>query len=73
MSTGYINPVCKGAHELGTACGICERCVASNPAPPSPPMRTPLSASIIPSAGSMLVVLVFVVGVAVGAKMAGGW
>lgn len=38
-----------------------------------PPMRTPLRASIIPNAGSMLAVLVFLAGVAVGAKMAGGW
>lgn len=50
-------------------CGTCEQ--LKPPAPP--PMRAPLPASIIPSAGSMLVVLVFFAGVAVGAKMAGGW
>lgn len=50
-------------------CGGCEG--LKPPAPP--PMRTPLPASIIPTAGSMLVVLVFIAGVAVGAKMAGGW
>ena len=50
-------------------CGMCQR--LKPPAPP--PMRKPLTASIIPSAGSMLVVLVFIAGVAVGAKMAGGW
>lgn len=50
-------------------CAMCER--LKPPAPP--PMRIPLSASIIPSSGAMLVVLVFIAGVAVGAKMAGGW
>ena len=50
-------------------CGMCQR--LKPPAPP--PMRKPLSASIIPSADAMLVVLVFIAGVAVGAKMAGGW
>jgi hypothetical protein len=36
-------------------------------------MRTPLPAPVIPSIDSMLVVLVFIIGVAVGAKMAGAW
>lgn len=50
-------------------CGMCQR-----PAPqPPPPMRRPVPASIIPTAGSMLVVLVFIAGVAVGTKMAGVW
>jgi hypothetical protein len=35
-------------------------------------MRTP-DTSITPSVGSMLVVLVFIAGAVVGAKMAGGW
>ena len=43
------------------------------PPPLPPPMRTPLPGSLIPAAGSMLVVLVFIAGVAVGAKMVGGW
>lgn len=50
-------------------CGMCERLTSH----PPPPMRTPLPASIVPSIGLMLVVLVFLTGVAVGAKMAGGW
>lgn len=50
-------------------CGGCER--LKPPAPP--PMRHPLPASIIPTTGSMLVVLVFIAGAVVGAKMAGGW
>ncbi|KWV84150.1 hypothetical protein PFL603g_00248 [Pseudomonas fluorescens] len=35
-------------------------------------MRQPM-ASMAPSIGSLLVVLVFVAGMAVGAKMVGGW
>ena len=49
-------------------CGGCER--LKPPAPP--PMRTP-STSLIPSFGLLMIVLVFIAGVAVGAKMAGGW
>jgi hypothetical protein len=50
-------------------CGMCQH--LTPPAPP--PMRAPRPTSIIPSVGSMLVVLVFIAGMAVGAKMAGGW
>ena len=42
-------------------------------APPSPPPMRVQRASLAPSIGSLLVVLVFIAGVAVGAKMAGGW
>ena len=39
---------------------------------PPPPMREPV-ASLVPSVGSVLIALVFIAGVAIGAKMAGGW
>ncbi|PHN66484.1 hypothetical protein AO268_22495 [Pseudomonas sp. ICMP 8385] len=43
------------------------------PAPPAPPpMRTP-NAAHVASLASVLIVLVFIAGVAVGAKVAGGW
>ena len=57
------------AGQFVALCGMCEQ--LKPPAPP--PMRAPLPASIIPTTGSMLIVLVFIAGVAVGAKMAGGW
>lgn len=49
-------------------CGMCQR--RSPPAPP--PMRTP-NAAHVASRAPVLIVLVFIVGVVVGAKMAGGW
>lgn len=63
-------------HSNTTMCQACRRSVLPGgkpPPPPPPPMRTPGPASIIPTAGSMLVVMVFIAGVAVGAKMVGGW
>lgn len=42
------------------------------PPPSAPSMRVPCPA-LTPSVGSLLVVLVFIAGVAVGAKMVGGW
>lgn len=50
-------------------CGMCQH--LKPPAPP--PMRKPLTASIMPTTGLMLIVLVFVAGVAAGAKIAGVW
>ena len=51
--------------------GVCVSC--SKPLPPAPPpMRNPY-ASLAPSLGSVLIVLVFIAGVMVGAKMAVGW
>ena len=43
------------------------------PAPPAPPPMRSLNTALAPSLGSLLIVLVFIGGVAVGAKMAGGW
>lgn len=62
----------------GLMCQACRRTLLLPPTtekrglPPPPPMRTP-DTSITPSIGSMLVVLVFIAGVVVGTKMAGGW
>ena len=52
----------------GLMCESCRRSLM----PPPPPLRNP-NASVTPSAGSVWVGLVFLIGVAVGAKMAGGW
>ena len=49
-------------------CGLCQRLAPPEP----PPLRNP-NASVTPSLGSLLVALVFIAGVAVGAKMTGGW
>ena len=51
--------------------GVCMSCIKTLP-PGPPPMRKPHS-SLAPSVGSLLIVLVFIAGIAVGAKMAGGW
>ncbi|SCZ13329.1 hypothetical protein SAMN03159391_05819 [Pseudomonas sp. NFACC37-1] len=60
-------------HSGMTLCEACRRSVLpGGKPPPPPPMRTPI-ASLKPSAGSMLVVLVFLSGLAVGAKLAGAW
>ncbi len=60
-------------HSSTTMCEACRRSVlGGGKLPPPPPMRAPM-APLMPSLGSMLVVVVFLVGVAVGAKMAGGW
>lgn len=32
----YQNAVCKGAWEIGTACGHCERCEETRPGKPAP-------------------------------------
>ncbi|MDB5996882.1 MAG: hypothetical protein JWP42_4018 [Pseudomonas sp.] len=29
----YANPVCRGSWALSTACGLCERCIATKPGP----------------------------------------
>lgn len=52
----------------GLMCESCRRSLM----PPPPPLRNP-NAPVMPSAGSLWVGLVFLIGVAVGAKMAGGW
>lgn len=50
---------------------VCGGCQSVRP-PEPPPMRQPV-ASMAPSRGSLMVVLVFIAGMAVGAKMVGGW
>lgn len=40
--------------------------------PQPPPMRTPRS-SYTPSIGSLLIVVVFMLGMVIGSKMVGGW
>lgn len=65
-------------HSANLMCQACRRALVPPPTteqrglPPPPPMRTPHH-SRTPGLGPMLVVLVFVAGVAIGAKMAGGW
>lgn len=61
-------------HSSTSMCEACRRSVLGGGKlpPPPPPMRVPM-APLVPSLGSMLVVVVFLAGVAVGAKMAGGW
>ncbi len=62
----------------GLMCQDCRRALLPPPTteqrglPSPPPMRTP-NTSVAPSLGSLLIVLVFIAGMAVGAKMAGGW
>lgn len=62
----------------GLMCHDCRRALLPPPTteqrglPPPPPMRTP-DTSVAPSIGSLLIVLVFIAGVALGAKMVGGW
>ena len=61
------------------ACESCRRALSPPPTvewrgnPPEPPPRRNPNASVTPSLGSLWVGLVFLAGVAVGAKMAGGW
>lgn len=53
---------------------LCQACVKSEQAPP--PAPPPMRDIAMPSAhgvGVMLVALVFLMGVVVGTKMAGGW
>lgn len=56
----------------GLMCEACRRSLILPPTTEPPRMRRP-DASCTPSFGSLMIVLVFLVGVAVGAKMAGGW
>ncbi|ARB29711.1 hypothetical protein ATI14_1759 [Pseudomonas tolaasii NCPPB 2192] len=56
----------------GLMCAACRRSLIPPPTVEPPRMRRP-EASCAPSFGSLMIVLVFVAGAAVGAKMAGGW
>lgn len=59
-------------HSSTTMCEVCRRYVLhGGHLPPPPPMRRP-DASLTPSLASLMIALVFLAGVAVGAKMAGG-
>ncbi len=79
---------CAGCHHIKTEAVpyygsglMCESCRRSlmpplttewRGLPSPPPFRNP-NASVMPSAGALWIVLVFFIGVAVGAKMTGGW
>lgn len=62
----------------GLMCEACRQSLIPPPTteqrgiPPAPPLRNP-NASVTPSLGSLLIVLVFIAGVSIGAKMVGGW
>lgn len=58
-------------HSSTTMCQACRRSALPGGKPP-PPMRTP-NAAHVASLASVLIVLVFIAGVVVGAKMTGGW
>lgn len=60
-------------HSSTTMCHACRKSVLSGGIRrPPPPMRRP-DVSLTPSFASLMIALVFIAGVAVGAKMAGGW
>ncbi len=60
--------------KISDTCFICHACLQQEKAPPPapPPMRGGGTPDAL-GAGVMLVVLVFLMGVGVGTKMAGGW
>lgn len=62
-------------HSSTTMCEACRRSVLTGEElpPPLPPTTCTPGISLIPSFDSLIIALVFLVGVAVGAKMAGGW